>query len=79
MMSSVFQPVQKWYDEVSKPGYRGYPESFRFSSGTGHYTQVVWADTEELGCGMVYFRDGRGYKRVVICNYAVAGNMRGRL
>ena len=28
---------------------------FRFSYGAGHYTQVVWADTEELGCGMVYY------------------------
>ena len=27
----------------------------RFSYGAGHYTQVVWADTEELGCGMVHY------------------------
>ena len=30
----------------------------RFTYGTGHYTQVVWADTEELGCGMVYSKVG---------------------
>ena len=29
---------------------------FRFSPGTGHYTQVVWAATEELGCGMVHYQ-----------------------
>ena len=29
---------------------------FRFNSGTGHYTQMVWANTEELGCGMVYYK-----------------------
>ena len=29
---------------------------FRSNAGTGHYTQVVWADTEELGCGMVYYQ-----------------------
>ena len=28
----------------------------RFNFGTGHYTQVVWASTEELGCGMVYYQ-----------------------
>ena len=27
-----------------------------FDFGTGHYTQVVWADTEELGCGLVYYK-----------------------
>ena len=29
---------------------------FRWNSGAGHYTQVVWADTEELGCGMVHYK-----------------------
>ena len=28
----------------------------RFDFNTGHYTQVVWADTEEVGCGVVYFQ-----------------------
>ena len=27
----------------------------RSQRGTGHYTQLVWADSDELGCGMVYF------------------------
>ena len=25
----------------------------RMSPGVGHYTQLVWAVTEELGCGLV--------------------------
>ena len=33
-----------------------YPRCARFSYGAGHYTQVVWADTEELGCGMVHYK-----------------------
>ena len=31
-------------------------ELFRFNSATGHYTQLVWAATEKLGCGMVYYQ-----------------------
>ena len=27
----------------------------RYSEGAGHYTQVVWAETEEVGCGFVYY------------------------
>ena len=27
-----------------------------FSSATGHYTQIVWAETDRLGCGTVYYR-----------------------
>lgn len=42
------QCVKSWYDEIknysySKPG---------FSSQTGHFTQVVWRDSIELGVGI---------------------------
>jgi len=64
-----------WYDEVAEPGYDGdRVDRFSFSRGTGHYTQVVWADTEEVGCGLVYYKTGRWYTSLVICNYARAGN-----
>lgn len=41
--------VQAWYDEIKnynfkKPG---------FSSNTGHFTQVVWKTSKELGVGIV--------------------------
>ena len=49
----------------------------RFSSGTGHYTQVVWADTEELGCGMVYYKGTTYYETLIVCNYAKGGNFQG--
>ena len=28
---------------------------FRFNYDAGHYTQVVWAETEEIGCGFTYY------------------------
>lgn len=45
---SAEQCVKSWYDEIknynySKPG---------FSSKTGHFTQVVWKDSIELGVGI---------------------------
>ena len=55
---------------------------FRPTEGTGHYTQMVWATTEEIGCGQVYYQSNcRGqyqedefYETLVVCNYAKAGN-----
>ena len=42
---------------MTDPGFSSANISpYVFSSGTGHYTQVVWANTEELGCGMVYYK-----------------------
>jgi len=49
----------------------------RFDYGAGHYTQVVWAETSAVGCANVYYQDGTWYKNLVMCNYAVGGNMQG--
>ena len=52
LRQSVHQPLR-----VSAASVANYlvPSVARFSYGAGHYTQVVWADTEELGCGMVHY------------------------
>lgn len=42
-----------------------------FSEATGHFTQLVWAATTQLGCG---FKDcGNGY--YLVCNYYPTGNV----
>ena len=67
-----------WYDEVVYPGFD--PASinpFKPAAGAGHYTQVVWAESEELGCGRVMYMDDGWYNDIVVCNYAVGGNMKG--
>ena len=34
--------------------FRGDDEFF---NTYGHYTQVVWADSAEVGCGIAYYKD----------------------
>ncbi|CAJ0950811.1 unnamed protein product, partial [Ranitomeya imitator] len=62
------EPVDSWYSEIenydfSKPG---------FSSNTGHFTQVVWKDSKEVGFGLAM--DG---KKVyfLVAQYSPAGNI----
>ncbi|XP_061181922.1 cysteine-rich secretory protein LCCL domain-containing 1-like [Saccostrea echinata] len=47
--------------------------------GCGHYTQVVWANSEYLGCAKHYCsyvtNFGPGY--LVVCNYGPGGNVNG--
>ena len=67
------QVVQMWYDEESdydynKPG---------FSSGTGHFTQVVWKTTTEIGCAFVTRCEG-DQPYVWVCQYNPAGNFIGQ-
>ena len=59
-----------WYNEIKQydfnnPGY---------ISGTGHFTQVVWKGSEQVGFGFAQARDGYYYG---VANYYPAGNFIG--
>jgi hypothetical protein len=47
----------------------------RFSPETGHYTQLVWAQTAKVGCGFVQY--GKN-EQLLVCNYLPAGNTIGQ-
>jgi uncharacterized protein YkwD len=62
--------VKAWADEV-----RNYRYSTNTCSGVcGHYTQVVWKDTKEVGCAAAQ----KGQRQVWVCEYAPPGNYVGR-
>ena len=42
--------TKSWYDELYKPGYNF--NNPGWSPGVGHFTQVVWKGTTELGIGV---------------------------
>jgi uncharacterized protein YkwD len=61
--------VTMWYREVAAYDFRG----GAFSMETGHFTQVVWRGTTQLGCGR---SSCRGLD-VWVCQYDPPGNMLG--
>lgn len=71
------EAVKSWYDEVKDYDY----SNPGFSMGTGHFTQVVWKGSTELGCGAAEGTatlDGTTFNAFyVVCHYAPAGNMMG--
>ncbi|CAK5036281.1 unnamed protein product [Meloidogyne enterolobii] len=44
-----------------------------FRSGVGHFTQMAWATTSELGCAVV--RCGGRWRTYVVCQYNPRGNI----
>jgi len=68
--------IYLWYDEIknynfSDPG---------FSTTTGHFTQVVWKDSVQIGCGWVTSCGGTlgsDYPNYLACEYYPYGNVDG--
>ncbi|KAL6761458.1 putative SCP-like extracellular protein [Haematococcus lacustris] len=60
-----------WYNEqaqyrYSAPGY---------SSNTGHFTQMVWRDTKQLGCATA--KSKCTSQTIYVCRYTPPGNWQG--
>ena len=64
------QATMMWYNEIDNPGYDFANPGF--SSGTGHFTQVVWKATTHVGFGFATGSDGWNY---VVGRYHPPGNM----
>jgi pathogenesis-related protein 1 len=61
--------VRNWASEARNYDYR----ANRCRGVCGHYTQIVWRDTQRVGCAVAR---GRG-REVWVCNYDPPGNWRG--
>lgn len=59
-----------WYDEVKQYDFN----NPGFVNGTGHFTQVVWKGSKEVGFGFAQAKDGYYYG---VANYYPAGNYLG--
>jgi hypothetical protein len=56
-----------WYDEIKDYDFNG----GGFSMTTGHFTQVVWKQTKQIGCAKVTCKG----MDIYVCNYDPPGNV----
>lgn len=63
--------VDCWYEEIKKHTFHKEPASM----GTGHFTQVVWKDSKQLGVGVCKNTQGQVF---VVANYDPPGNFVGK-
>lgn len=65
--------VDYWAEERFNYDYS--TNSCRLGKVCGHYTQIVWKETKELGCGRALCEGG---EEIWVCNYNPAGNIKGK-
>jgi len=65
--SDTVKAVQDWYNEINQYNYA----DATFGETTGHFTQVVWKDTTDIGC---HYIESCGYLK---CEYWTPGNFLG--
>ena len=61
--------TKSWYDEIKDYRYQN-----NFVPKAGHFSQVVWKGSKELGVGVAQAKNGTWYG---VCNYFPAGNFQG--
>ncbi|KAK4292159.1 hypothetical protein Pmani_035049 [Petrolisthes manimaculis] len=68
------ETVDKWYSESNNHKFGEEPKSGQLN--TGHFTQLVWKDTNHFGISQARSRDGT--KVFVVANFDPQGNYRGQ-
>ncbi|CAH8604838.1 unnamed protein product [Dicrocoelium dendriticum] len=73
---SVPPAAQLWVDEYK--GYNLVQNTCNISS-CGHYTQMVWAKTTDIGCSVTNCqgKPNFGFTLFIVCNYGPSGNFVG--
>jgi uncharacterized protein YkwD len=64
------QAAAMWYNEAAKYNYA----KPGFSGQTGHFTQVVWRSSRQVGCGMAVCNRQNYW----VCRYSPPGNITGQ-
>jgi len=76
---SLLDGSVEWYKEIR---FCPINEVYRFTNRgrggvIGHYTQQIWAESTDIGCGYSECRSGGWNTVFTVCNYGPGGNMMG--
>lgn len=77
--AALKQSADLWWAELKQYGVAGFSSgdtTYKGNMGNvGHMTQMGWAKTTKIGCGVQWCPNKP--MTIVVCNYKVAGNMMG--
>ncbi len=75
---TVVSACDGWYAEKAKiPKGSRVMTTAIFNRGVGHYTQMIWKDSTQIGAGIAHFQQNGFAMTVVVCCYNPPGNFIG--
>jgi len=77
--STMNEVVKYWFSEENQVNAEDI-SPFKFRDEAGHFTQLAWANTDQIGCGWTQYVDEseeHPYISLVVCNYYTTGNVEG--
>ena len=73
---TVINACDGWYSEKAKMPRNARTMTFDlFNKGVGHYTQMVWKGSTQIGAGISQYQQGAFTMTVVVCGYNPPGNV----
>jgi hypothetical protein len=70
--------IGAWFREIKTFESQGYSVDHYSVDGPkeiGHFTQLIWAVSYQIGCGVTRFTDGQNYNNLYVCQYGPVGNI----
>ncbi|KAJ8912259.1 hypothetical protein NQ315_008850 [Exocentrus adspersus] len=84
IVKSIKDLTLLWYDEVDLFNTSWIRDTRDRAVKVGHYTQLIWADSMEIGCAATFYSTTdpstkrKWHHLVFVCNYGPGGNFIGR-
>jgi uncharacterized protein YkwD len=73
---TVINACDGWYSEKAKMPRNAHTMTIDlFNKGVGHYTQMVWKGSTQIGAGISQYQQGAFTMTVVVCCYNPPGNV----
>jgi pathogenesis-related protein 1 len=73
---TVINACDGWYSEKAKMPRNAHTMTIDlFNKGVGHYTQMVWKGSTQIGVGISQYQQGAFTMTVVVCCYNPPGNV----
>ena len=69
--------IRSFFSEIDLFPGSGSIASFKYTPGTGHYSQMMWSRVKRVGCGFITHYNGETaplIARYYVCDYGPSGN-----